>query len=386
MNIAFLPLRKNSKSIPNKNIKPFCGKPLFFWSLNELNKTAEIDKIVIATDSDEFREEINSFNFSKASVYMRDSINAQDESSTESVMLEYLEKDNSIDEKDRFILVQATNPFIRSNDFTNAIKLISKGNYDSLLTCARVKKFFWNEQGVSLNYDFKSRPRRQDFSGTLLENGAFYINTVVNIKKYKNRLSGKIAIYEMPEYSHIEIDEKDDWIIAENLMLRNILNKKTTLDHKKIKLFLSDVDGTLTDAGMYYGHDGEQQKKFNTHDGKGFELLRKANIKTGFITSEVSEIVLKRAEKLKIDFLFQGVSNNGKLDVAKEICKEQNISLEEVAYIGDDINCVELLEKVGAAACPKDAICQVKNIIGIKILSKKGGEGVVREFIDYLLK
>jgi N-acylneuraminate cytidylyltransferase len=119
----------------------------------------------------------------------------------------------------------------------------------------RTKRFFWNENGTPINYDYKNRPRRQDFDGMLMENGAFYISSIGNIKKYKNRLSGKIAIYEMPEYTAIEIDEEDDWIIAEKLMQKYILQPKKS--SKKIKLFLSDVDGTLTDAGMYYGNNGE---------------------------------------------------------------------------------------------------------------------------------
>lgn len=95
-----------------------------------------------------------------------------------------------------------------------------------------------------------NRPRRQNFKGELMENGAFYINTVSNILKSGNRLSGKIGIYEMPEYTATEIDEPDDWTILENLMRKHVLSKR--ISQPQIKLFLSDVDGTLTDGGMYY--------------------------------------------------------------------------------------------------------------------------------------
>lgn len=212
----------------------------------------------------------------------------------------------------------------------------------------------------------------------------FYINTIGNIKKDKNRLSGKISIYEMPEYTAIEIDEEDDWIIAQKLMEKYIL--KEFKENKKIKLFLSDVDGTLTDAGMYYDIYGNELKKFNTHDGKGFELLRNAGIKTGIITSEETKIVENRAKKLKVDYLYQGVGFKGKLEAAKEICKKENISLDEVAYIGDDINCKELLENVGIAACPADALNEIKEMKSIIKLTKNGGYGAVREFIELLFK
>lgn len=152
-----------------------------------------------------------------------------------------------------------------------------------------------------------------------------------------------------------------------------------------IKLFLSDVDGVLTDSGMYYTESGDEFKKFNTRDGMGFQLLRNFKIKTGLITSENTEIVKKRAEKLKIDFLFQGVLHKQKLDSAISICEKLNISLSETAYIGDDINCIELLSNVGFAACPNDAHNAVKSISNINILSCNGGSGVVREFIDKLI-
>ena len=153
----------------------------------------------------------------------------------------------------------------------------------------------------------------------------------------------------------------------------------------KIKVFLSDVDGVLTDAGMYYTESGDEFKRFNTHDGMGFNLLQKFGIKTGIITSEKTQIVENRARKLKLDYLYQGVGFDGKLNAAKEICLLENISLEQIAYIGDDINCIELLEAVGIAACPANATYKVKRIKGIIQLKKCGGDGVVREFIELIL-
>lgn len=152
-----------------------------------------------------------------------------------------------------------------------------------------------------------------------------------------------------------------------------------------IRLFLTDVDGVLTDGGMYYSENGDEMKKFNTRDGMGIRLLREAGIKTGIITSENTQIVERRAEKLKVDYVYQGRRDGGKLQSANEICEKEGISLKEVAYIGDDVNCLELLQNVGLAACPVDAMSKVKAIPGIYILSKKGGEGAMREFADIIL-
>ena len=382
MNIAFIPVRCGSKSIPFKNIKEFCGKPLVYWNLEALEKSNNIDEIFVATDCEEIKDIVNSFGFSKVKVYDRDEENASDTASTESVMLEFINKQNFKD-SDLFFLVQATSPLTQTKDFDKALETLKNENADSLLTCIRTKRFFWDKNAKAINYDFINRPRRQDFDGLFMENGAFYINSIENIKKDKNRLSGKIAIYEMEEFTAVEIDEEDDWLIAEKMMYKYILSKRPK---PNIKLFLSDVDGTLTDAGMYYGENGEEFKKFNTHDGKGFELLRKAGIKTGIITSENTKIVENRAKKLKVDFLYQGLEHKGKLDIAKEICKEINISLDEVAYIGDDINCKELLSSVGISACPSNALEEIKNIPNIIKLSKSGGNGAVREFCELIVK
>ena len=378
--IAFIPVRGGSKSIPLKNIKLFCGKPLVCWNIEALETCHAVDEIIVATDSTEIENVVLSQSYSKTKVYHRSAENASDTASTESVMLEYIHH-AQLCEKDVFMLVQATSPLTESHHFTEALSMYEKGEFDSILTCVRNYRFFWNVDGTSKNYDYMNRPRRQNFAGELMENGAFYINTVGHILQNGNRLGGRIGIYEMPEYTATEIDEPDDWIILENLMRKHVLSKKKEVK-KNIKLFLSDVDGTLTDGGMYYTENGDELKKFNTRDGMGFQLLREAGIKTGIITSENTQIVERRAQKLKVDYLVQGKRNGGKLAAVKEICEKEGISLDEVAYIGDDINCYELLSNVGIAACPADACSKIKSIPNIQVLIKIGGNGCVREFVD----
>lgn len=153
-----------------------------------------------------------------------------------------------------------------------------------------------------------------------------------------------------------------------------------------IRLFLTDVDGTLTDGGMYYTSTGDTMKKFNTRDGMGLQLMQRAGVKVGIVTSENTEIVTRRAEKLGLDYLVQGRRDGGKLAAVRDICAEMGITLEETAYIGDDVNCAELLRHAGIAACPADAMPQVKAIPGIRVMTLKGGDGCVREFINQLLE
>jgi len=384
--VAFIPARGGSQSIPLKNIRSFCGKPLIYWNLMALQSSPFIDRIVVSTDSDAIEQVVQGFGFSKVELFRRSSSSASSTASSEMAMLDFINSPASqLKGDDLFLLVQATSPFTREYDFSKALQLFEKNKFDSLLTCVRIKRFFWSPDGRSLNYDYMHRPRRQDFDGELMENGAFYISKVRSILETGNRLSGNIGIYEMPEYMGVEIDEEDDWHIAENLMLRhqNIVDKR---DYRKVKLFLTDVDGVLTDAGMYYSENGDELKKFNTRDGMGLRLIKSKGIKTGIITSEDTMMVERRFKKLELDYLYQGKKYGGKLAAALDICEKEGIDISQVAYIGDDVNCHELLSKVGFPACPCDADNKILSIPNILVLSKQGGKGVVREYVEEIIR
>ncbi|MBC8266065.1 MAG: acylneuraminate cytidylyltransferase [Flavobacteriales bacterium] len=378
--IAFIPLRGGSKSIPGKNIKVFCGKPLIYWNLIALENTSMVDQVVVATDCVNIRKTVESFRFSKVKVYIRSDENAQDYSTSESIMLEYIHH-AALSPSDIFMLVQATSPFTKAKDFNNGLKLMSK--HDTVFSCAKIKRFIWEKNGTPLNYNHNARPRRQDFEGTFMENGAFCISSVADIIKHNNRISGNIGICEMPEYTFVEIDEVEDWIMAEQLFLKNNI-KENANDFSKIKIFLSDVDGVLTDAGMYYSENGDELKKFCTYDGMGFNLLQKSDVKVGILTTEDRELNRKRANKLNLDFDFHGAKD--KLQIVKDLCKKENVTINEVAYVGDDVNCFSLLSNVGIAACPNNAVSKIKAIPNIIQLQKAGGEGAVREFAEMILK
>jgi len=375
MNIWFIPIRCWSKSIPEKNIKIFCWKPLIYWTAKALEDSVIIDKFFIAVDCEKFKKIILSFWFKKLEIYNRKNENANDIASTESVMLEFINY-NSFSKKDYFFLVQATNPFLKSSDIDLAYEKMKDS--DSLLSCVNIKRFFWDKKWKSLNYDYLKRPRRQDFDWTLVENWALYINTIWNILKNKNRISWKISIYKMPEYTFTEIDEEHDWIIAEKLFEKYNLKP----EKKKIKIFLTDVDWVLTDGWMYISEKWDELKKFNTLDWKAFELMKKSGIKVWIITQENTKIVENRAKKLKVDYLYQWINN--KLEILDQISKKENIDFNEIAYIWDDLWDFDILNNVWIKACPANSIKEIKNITWIIKLEKKWWEGCIREFLNYI--
>jgi 3-deoxy-D-manno-octulosonate 8-phosphate phosphatase (KDO 8-P phosphatase) len=149
-----------------------------------------------------------------------------------------------------------------------------------------------------------------------------------------------------------------------------------------IRLFATDVDGVLTDAGMYYSETGDEWKKFNTRDGMGIKLLQKAGVITAIVTQERTKLVARRAEKLTIPELHQGVMD--KLSLIRDMAQRYGLSLREVAYIGDDVNDLEALQAVGFSATPADGMPSVLATVDY-VCKKKGGEGAVREIAEMIL-
>jgi len=152
---------------------------------------------------------------------------------------------------------------------------------------------------------------------------------------------------------------------------------------KRIRLFATDVDGVLTDAGMYYSESGEEMKKFNTRDGMGIKLLQRAGIITAIVTQERTKLVARRGEKLMIPEVHQGVMD--KLALVREMTARHGLSLNQVAYIGDDVNDVATLKAVGFSATPADGMPQAVAAVDY-VCVKKGGEGAVREIIEMILE
>jgi len=150
-----------------------------------------------------------------------------------------------------------------------------------------------------------------------------------------------------------------------------------------IRLLITDVDGVLTDNGVYYSDKGEELKRFSIRDGMGVERLRNlAGIETGIITGEKSGSVSRRAEKLQITELHLGV--NDKLQKLNEVLERKNFKPDEIAFIGDDINDFEIMNRAGIAACPADAMEIIKTIAQFICLNR-GGHGAFREFAEWLI-
>lgn len=216
---AVVPLRGGSKSIPGKNIKSFCGKPLCAWTLRALLDCELIQRVFVSTDSEEIATIVRSID-ARILVHPRPAHLAADNSTTEEAIYDLIA---SCDITEKYLITaQVTSPQTTRHDVSQAISQLMASNADSLVTCVRTRRFFWHDDGTPINYDPARRPLRQQWDGTLMENGAFYISAVDRLRGGSARLHGKVAVYEMDESASIELDELSDWETLEAAFRRNI--------------------------------------------------------------------------------------------------------------------------------------------------------------------
>lgn len=377
--VGFIPLRKGSKGIKNKNFKKLLGRPLFSWVLTEAI-FSNLDEVYIFTNEVHIKEFVEKeYNWSKkVKVLLRNNKNASDLATTESAMLEFCEMVNY--DFDILCLLQATSPLTIANYINQSLyKLISEG-YDSALSVVNTHRFIWSKEGKPLNYDIFDRPRRQDFDGQFVENGAVYVTKKRTFLDTKNRISGKVGLIEMKEESFFEVDSIADWVVVESLMLNYLKQQKKSF---RISHLILDVDGVFTDGTVFYNKDGELAKQFNMRDGMGLEILRENGVEVFVITSEQSEIVAQRIKKLKIDNLYLGVKD--KYALLSNILNEKSISRNCIAYVGDDINDLSNMCSVGWSLTPNNAT-QILKLHADIVLSKNSGEGAIREACEFILK
>jgi CMP-N,N'-diacetyllegionaminic acid synthase len=225
-NLAIIPARGGSKGIPKKNIKLLYQKPLIVWSIEHALNSNLVDRVIVTTDCQDIAD--ISIQFGAEVPFLRPSQLSTDDATTESALIHCLEWLN-VNERytpDRVILLQCTSPIRFKERIDEAINLFEKEKADSLLSVYRYGRFLWrNKKNPEALYDFNSRPRRQDLVDKdylYAENGSIYISKTDQLIKKKNRLFGKIALFEMGELESFEIDTVDDWFIVENILKKSI--------------------------------------------------------------------------------------------------------------------------------------------------------------------
>ncbi|MES2087644.1 MAG: acylneuraminate cytidylyltransferase family protein [Patescibacteria group bacterium] len=210
--VALIPLRGGSKSIPYKNIKNLGGKPLAFWVCQAALESKYIDAVYVSTEDEKIKKTIENLKLPIKIIDRPENL-ATDVATDEAVLLHAIQEIKC----DILIDLHATHPLTDASHLDSALEKFVKGGYDSMLTGVLFKNFYWTREGVPLNYNPLKRPMRQQWEGTVTENGAFYITTPDTLRTHGNFLGGKIGIYEMPKDIYVDIDEPSDWEKAEKM-------------------------------------------------------------------------------------------------------------------------------------------------------------------------
>jgi len=379
--VGFVPARGGSERTPGKNLQHVCGVPLFLWAANNLNRCLPREDIYVDSDSDEILSIARSHGFSTIKRPDHLATNATDGN-------RFMLWEVSNVEAEVYIQHLPPMIFLKKETLSKAIDAVVKDGFDSAFGAIQEHFYVWRDNKPT--YDLKNIPNSFILPLLTLEGMGLYIVKRDTILSNETRIGDNPLLVKLDKYEAIDIDYPEDLEFARSVAKGVGKNSSYTegIDayrvKNNIKLFVIDIDGTLTDGGMYYTEGGEEFKKFNTKDGLGIKQLSSQGVTVAFLsTGKNIGLIQRRADHLGVSKVYAG--NESKEKILKQWCDELAISFDEVAYIGDDINDLVLMSHVGLFACPADAIDEIKAVSHI-VLSKAGGEGCVREFIDKYLK
>ncbi len=370
MTVAFIPAFDGSTSLPSKSITPLMGKPMIYWTCLAACNCSSIDTVYVMTDSYEVQDVVASFGFTKVQIIKNSTL-----ASIDTALLDFAKEHDFHD----LIFLPGLCPLLSSKDLENGLAIYQSPDCDSVLSGVLSHKPCWstNEQGHA-----SCISGEENAIGSYIENDAFSITSRSDLLKSKNRCSGQVKIYPMSLDTLFEFGSPRDASILEALMEKHGINH-APIDLSSIKLFLTDCDGCLTDGGMYLTENGDEIKRFQAIDGKGLTMLKEAGIKIGIVTGETRELLKVRAKKLGLDYLELGASD--KLPLVEKICQQLDISLAQVAYVGDDLPDIPVIQAVGYGCSVPNGRPEVKQSADY-ITKAYGGSGAIREVTDQILK
>ncbi|MCI0512179.1 acylneuraminate cytidylyltransferase [candidate division KSB1 bacterium] len=369
MIVAIIPARGGSKGLPRKNIRRIAGFPLIYWTIQAAQHARHLDAFYVSTEDDEIASVAQSYG---AEVLMRPMHLAADDTTTLAVLEHHL----SQHDWQSVMVLQPTSPLRNPGTIDACITEYRSGDYDTLAT-----GYYTKIQEYATHHNL----RRQDIPGFFYDDGNVYIlnrRVIAAHHWFGQRICRKV----LPKELNFEIDDEVDFQVVESLLVNRLKAGQQPSDFheklKKVKMLVMDVDGVLTNGAMYYTEHGDELKKFNTRDGMGLDLIRQLGIKTAIITAENTKLVERRAHKLKIDYVFQGIKD--KVAGMDALLNQSRLQYADVAYIGDDVNDREVLRRIGVPIAVADADASVKKL-ALYITSKIGGDGAVREICDLII-
>lgn len=376
--IVIIPARGGSIRVPGKNLLELAGHPLLAHSIMHAKQAHRVDEVYVSSDDSTILEVASRYG---ATPVERPQTLSDEEATSESALLHVLDtrKEQGEEDPDLVVFLQCTSPVRSPGDIDQAIATLEQEKADSLFSACRNVRLFWKGNGKTvepINYNFRSRKREQEMEIQYNENGSIYVFSPEILRKENNRLGGNIAVYEMDEWSSFQIDTPEHVDIVRWMLRHTHVELPQVID-----LIVFDFDGVMTDNKVYVSADGTEAVRCDRSDGWGIARVQDINIPMVILSTEKNVVVSKRAEKLSLP-CFYGISD--KLSFLKKYCTDEGIDINNVLYLGNDVNDLPCMEHVGFPVAVSDAHPDIMTVAKL-VLSQSGGHGAVRELCDRIL-
>ncbi|WP_336642199.1 acylneuraminate cytidylyltransferase [Microbacterium sp. USHLN272] len=385
LTVAIIPARGGSKGVPRKNLRTVGGVPLVVRAIRAARDAAGIDLVVVSTDDDEIAAVSAA---AGARVVRRPAEISGDTASSESAILHAVDEIEAAGERVGIIaFVQATSPFLPSTALAGAVAEVRADRADSVFSAHETYGFLWRrgsgsevDQAAAINHEAAHRPRRQDREPHYLETGAFYVFRAEAFRTSRHRFFGRIRIAEVPEWTAIEIDDAQQLRIADALAAVHDRAGEAP-GRIDVRAVVTDFDGVHTDDTAIIDADGGERVRVSREDGMGVALLRRAGIPMLILSTEQNPVVRARAEKLRVPVL-HGIDD--KEQALRAWAADAGIRLDDVAYLGNDVNDLPAMRIVGWPVAVANAHPRVLAAARV-VLTRTGGNGAVRELVERVL-
>lgn len=379
--VAIIPARGGSKGVPGKNVAPVGGVPLVGRAILAALAAPSIGAVYVSTDDEEIAAVARQYG---ASVIDRPASLATDTATSEDALLHALQEieaaTGTVPTASAFL--QATSPFIDSAALERATQRVISGADDVVFSAFETYAFLWRQgdngaEGV--NHDHSFRPRRQDREPHFQETGAFYVMRTEGFLQARFRFFGRVGLEAVPEETAVEIDTPDELEVARSLAGRTADAPGRAIE---VDALVMDFDGVHTDDLVTVDQNGVESVRVSRSDGMGIGMLREAGLPMLILSKERNPVVAARGAKLSVEVL-QGIDD--KATALRGWCEQRGLSLDRVAYVGNDVNDIECLRLVGWPVVVPESSAPVAAHARV-VLSKPGGAGALRELAEMILK
>lgn len=380
--IAIIPARGGSKRLVRKNLMRIGGHPLVAHSIMHAKASRHVSRVYVSTEDEEIARVSRQYG---AEVIPRPVDLAGDQATSESALLHALDarRAQGLADPELVVFLQCTSPVRGLRDIDQAIERLRALNADSLFSATEFNRLIWAMKGdapYSLNYDYHRRQREQEMAVQYRENGSLYVFRPSVLREDNNRLGGKMAVYEMDYWSSFQIDTHEHVELIDWILHRPEFSMRVPWP-EPVSLVVFDFDGVLTDNTVDVDQAGVESVRCHRGDGWGLARLREAGIPMLVLSTEENPVVAARCAKLKLPCL-QGSGDKAR-DLEKYL-QTHGISPASVVYVGNDVNDLDCMRRVGLAVAVGDAEPEVMSVSSW-VLRRFGGRGAVREFCDLLL-